>query len=136
MHSVRLIIRDQEWEVVLTDKKELQISLIEIKESKVDPLWYDWEKDPIERFTIYHVEDQILPKGLCSAMVVRQLMKKVASLIQQQEIDFFYFSPSTTRKAKFYTVIVEQFLAELGKNWKHQIIDETWFYFTKHNSNK
>ena len=136
MASNKIQIDSYIWEIVLSKEKELQISMVEQIEEYLDPLWKKKKKEEVERYNIYHDQDNLLSKEAPAVTIVRALLTQSAELIKSTNTQFFYFTPSTSRKAMFYTVIVEQFQSELGKDWNYQIIDETWFYFTKHNSNK
>jgi hypothetical protein len=77
------------------------------------------------------VKDNALPVGLSPIRVLREIIKGVASVINQSKTEFFYFKPTTDRKADFYISIFKQNLHLLRGEWEYQVIDKKWFYFRK-----
>jgi hypothetical protein len=119
------------WVVSLNMRGELSFYFEQLEIDEYAGLFWKGGDDSPREYYVASVEDNVLPKNISPVKVVRKLIKEVAALVNRSKINFFYFSPSTDRKAIFYINVFKTYLPLLKGEWQFQIIDDTWFYFTK-----
>lgn len=132
MHIKNTIISELEWEIRLTNDKSLDISQVTTVKEELGELWYSWDSNPEDNtYRVYNYEDDILPSTIHPFKVFKILIREITTLINSSGTHFFYFTPSTNRKASFYNNILPKFVSMLDGDWKYQVINNNWFYFYK-----
>ncbi len=119
------------WVVSLNMRGELSFYFEQLEiDEYAGPFWKGGDDSPRE-YCVASLEDNVLPRNISPVKVIRKLIKKVAALVNRSKVNFFFFSPSTDRKSKFYANVFKAYLPLLKGEWQFQTIDNTWFYFTK-----
>ena len=125
-------IEDHEWVIGLNRDRELHFSFQEVvRDEWAGLFWSGGDDDSPDTCTLPTLEDNVLPAGLSAVSVWQRLIDEIVRMINRHDIDFFYFTPSTQRKAHFYENMFHRYLPRLKGRWKCQVIDKTWFYFNK-----
>lgn len=107
-----------EWKVTLDSYNELGFVFLENFHNLDEGKWWDGSDDFRTRYTIPVARDNALPDGLSSVRVVRRIIKEIIAVLNRSKTDFFYFKPSTARKADFYINIFERYLHRLRGEWE------------------
>lgn len=131
MVSRKIEIDGYEWKVSLDLFNELSFVFYEIIHDPDEGQWWDGSSDFTTTYKVPNMKDNSLPVGLSPIRVLREIIKGIASVINQSKTEFFYFKPTTDRKAEFYVNIFKQHLHLLRGEWEYQVIDKKWFYFRK-----
>jgi hypothetical protein len=124
-------IEGYEWKVSLDIYNELSFVFYEIFHDPDEGQWWDGSDDFTTTYRVPNVKDNALPDGLSSVRVMRRIIEEIIAVLNRSKTDFFYFKPTTDRKADFYVSIFERYLHRLRGEWEYQIIDKKWFYFRK-----
>lgn len=123
-----------DWVVQLNEYNELLFYFLEVVEETNEDDWWNGEYDfSPKTYTRRNVEDNVLPDGVSVVKVIRHILKSMIGIINRSQTDFFYFKPSTERKAKFYMNVFNRYIHLLEGEWNYQIINQKWFYFNKIN---
>ena len=131
MFKSNIQIGNHEWVITLDEYKELSFYLNQLVRDEDAGKWWKGGDDSPSTYFIPTTKDDVLPTGLSSVSTVRKIILEIVKLINRYKITFFYFRPSTDRKATFYINIFTKYLTMLNGKWEYQIIDKKWFYFNK-----
>jgi hypothetical protein len=120
-----------DWVISLDTRNQLSFYFEKLETDEYAGLFWEGGDDSPSSYYIGSVDDNVLPKNISPIKVIRRLISEIALLINRSKVHFFYFNPSTDRKSKFYINIFKSYLPLLNGNWTYQIIDGSWFYFTR-----
>jgi hypothetical protein len=131
MYSTHVHINGHEWVISLGQRGQLSFFFRKLMyDEYAGGFWRGGDDNP----SYYYeptVEDNELPEGVSAIRVLRTLITEIANLINRYKVEFFYFKPSTDRKADFYVNIFQNYIHLLNGEWNYQVIDKEWFYFNK-----
>ena len=115
LHS-RVQIDHLNWVVSLKDFGELIFYFEKLEIDEYAGLFWKGGDDSPSHYYVRSVEDNILPGNISPIKVIRKLIKEIISLVNRSKVNFFYFSPSTARKSKFYINVFMTYLHLLNGN--------------------
>jgi hypothetical protein len=129
MNSEKVYIDKYYWTILLTEDKELVFYYNEVFKEE-DGGFCKFDGEPTE-YIVPTTADGILPPDVSAIRVLRKLLTEIVKYVNRSHTDFFYFTPSTTRKADFYFSIFEKYIPYLKGEWSYQMIGKKWYYFTR-----
>lgn len=129
--KISIYIEDEKWNIRLTEAGELMFSYMMPYEKSIEatnPLWYDFDRTPYipSEYTSVDGVTNISP-----FILKERLINGVVDVVSMSKCNFFYFKPNTKQKGNIYSNIVNLLISKLKGVWVCQVIDKTWFYFTK-----
>jgi hypothetical protein len=127
-------IGNDKWQVALSDEKQLSFAYAipkELSTWKNSPLWRSWDiNDTSDLEEEWSYEFEGLPTTFSPFQLKKRLLNALVDLIQRSKTDFFYFTPTTTKRGRIFSNLGPDLIALLGRGWRLQL-DDHWFYFSK-----
>ena len=132
MHELNLKIENETWHIALSDVGQVSFAYAipyEKSNECLNPLWFDWDYEPYEPEMSWSMQG--ITTNISPFVLKTELLDAVVNLINKSKVTFFYFTPTSKQRGKIYSNVVKLLISKMDGEWDTQIIDETWFYFSK-----